>query len=305
MMAEDVVNRACDMAGIPEQAIGDIQQGTTAARVALRHYMPCLEQLFRGAYWNFCRRSGPLQLLGAVPGFGPAVPSGNTPPYGSQVVVPWTFEYALPIDCIAARFVPWNHSLPQSATPAGNFVMPSQAPPTTQDLAFRRPSHLMPARMLVANSTNYPLPTPPNTPPQQWWNTRGAAPDMRTVILTNVPHAELVYTAFIPYPNLWDPLFQEAMSALLATHLALTCNPDTKEGRAMRSEAIAIAKAAIGAARVRDGDEGTNSISRTAEWIRARNVGAGYGGFGGFEEGGPGVLSVGWGAVTFGDGTAY
>ena len=303
-----MVNQACDLAGIPEQTIGDIQQGTTAARVALRHYMPCLEQLLRGAYWNMARRCAPMELLGAVPGFGPPVPSGQTPPYGCQVVVPWCFEYAWPIDCIAARFVPFNNSLPQSSTPAGNFVMPSQAPPTTQKLPFQTPPYLMPAKMLVANSTNYPLPVPPNTPPQQWWNTRGAAPDIRTVVLCNVPCAELVYTAFIPYPNLWDPLFLEAMCALLATHLALPCNPDKKEGRALRGEAIAIAKAAIGVARVRDGNEGTNGRSRTAEWTRARNRGAGYGGFGGwggFEDGGPGVLSYGWGSVTFGDGSAY
>jgi hypothetical protein len=291
--------------GCSNQSIGDIQQGTTAARVALRHYMPCLESLLRGVLWNFARKQVPMELLGAVPGFGPAVPSGNTPPYGSLVIPPWTFEYAWPIDCIQARFVPWNHSLPQSATPPGNFVMPSQAPPTTQDLSFRTPSHLMPARMLVASDNNYPLPTPPNTPPQQWWNTRGAAPDIRTVILCNVPHAELVYTAFIPYPNLWDPLFQEAMCALLATHLALPCNPDKKEGRALRAEQIAIAKAAIGVARVRDGNEGSPSAERQAEWITARNRGTSYAGWGGFEAGGPGVLGYGFSSVVFGDGAAY
>jgi hypothetical protein len=283
--------------------IGDIQQGTTAARIALRHYVPCLEQLLRAAYWNFCRRQDPMQLLGAMPGFGPSVPSGQLAPYGSRVISPWAYEYAWPPDCIAARFVPWNNENPQGATPADNISI-APVPQTTFNLPFQTPSRLTPARMLVANDTNYPLPVPANEPPQQWWNTRGAAPDIRTVILCNVPRAELVYTAFVPYPNLWDPLFQEAMAALLATYLALPCNPDKKEGRALRAEQIAIAKAAIGQARVRDGNEGWPSVERVAEWIRARNAGTSYVG-GGFGEGGPGVFGYGFGAVTFADGSAY
>lgn len=290
--------------GASDQVIGDIQQGTTAARIALRHYMPCLEQLLRGAYWNFGRRQAPLQLLAAVPGFQPGVPEGDGPVIGTQVIPPWTYEYAWPIDAIAARFVPWNNNLPQGSTPADNTSIPP-VPPTTFDVPFQTPPYLMPARMLVANDINYPLPIAPDDPPSQWWNTRGAAPDMRTVILTNVPSAELVYTAFIPYPNLWDPLFQEAMCALLATYLALPCNPDRKEGRALRNEQIAIAKAAIGAARMRDGNEGWPTVERQAEWITGRFSGASYGGWGGWGGIGPGVLGYGWGSVLFGDGSAY
>ena len=159
----------------------------------------------------------------------------------------------------------------------------------------------MPARMLVASDTNYPLPIAYNTPATQWWNTRGAAPDMRTVVLTDVPCAELVYTKFVPYPNLWDALFQEAMTALLATYLALPCNPDKKEGRALRGEQIAIAKAAIGIARMSDGNEGWPSVERQAEWISARHSGAGYGGL----DIGPGVYGYGYSSVLFGDGSSY
>src|ERR1700733_8418344 len=133
MTPEDIVNQAADAVGASEQVIGDIQQGTTLARIALRHYIPCLNQLLRGAYWNFSRRQVPMLLLGAAPGFGPAVPSGNTPPYGSQVIQPWVFEYAPPIDCVAARFVPWNNSLPQSSTPSNNISVPP-VPPTTVNL---------------------------------------------------------------------------------------------------------------------------------------------------------------------------
>lgn len=246
-----------------------------------------------------------MELLGAAPGFGPAVPSGQQPTYGNQVIPPWSYEYAWPIDCIAARFVPWNNSMPAGGGIPGNYSAPS-TPQTTFNLPFQSPAVLMPARMLVASDNNYPLPVPPNTPPQQWWNTRGAAPDIRTVILTDVPCAELVYTAFIPYPNLWDPLFQEGMTALLATYLALPCNPDKKEGRALRAEAVAMAKAAIGTARVRDGNENASSVGRVAEWISARNRGTGYAGWGGSGPyGGSGVLGIGWSGVAMGDGSVY
>lgn len=304
MTPEDVVNRSLDSVGASDQTIGDIQQGTTAARVALRHYLPCLEQLLRGAYWNFARAQNPMELLAAQPGFQLGVPQGDGPLIGSRVIPPWRYEYSWPIDCVAARFVPWNNSTPQGSTPPNNISVPD-VPPTTFIEPFQTPWQLIPARMLVASDTNYPLPVEPDTPPQQWWNTRGAAPDMRTVILTNVPCAELVYTKFVPYPNLWDPLFQEAMCALLATYLALPCNPDKKEGRALRGEQIAIAKAAIGVARMRDGNEGWPSVERQAEWISARNLGAGYGGLGGWGSEGGGVLSYGWGSVMFGDGSAY
>lgn len=246
-----------------------------------------------------------MELLAAVPGFQPGVPSGDGPTVGSLVIPPWTYEYAWPIDCIAARFVPWNNNLPQGSKPPNNISVPD-VPPTTFTEPFQTPWTLMPARMLVASDTNYPLPISPDTPPSQWWNTRGVAPDMRTVVLTDVPCAELVYTKFVPYPNLWDPLFQEAMCALLATYLALPCNPDKKEGRALRNEQIMIAKNAIGTARMRDGNEGWPTVERQAEWISARSLGAGYGGLGGMGmNGGLGVFGYGWGAVMFGDGSAF
>jgi hypothetical protein len=303
MTPEALCNRALDAVGCSDQVIGDIQSGTKAAQVCLRHYIPCLEQLLRAAHWNYARKQAPMQLLAAAPGFGPSVPQGDTPQIGHMVIPPWTYEYAFPIDCIQARFVPHNRSHPLGETPSDNIsVAPGRQ--TTFDTPVRSGYSLEPARMLVASDNNYPLPIASDTPPQQWWNVRGVSPDIRTVVLCDVPHAELVYTAFIPYPNLWDPLFQSAFVALLATHLAIPCNPDRKEGRALRGEQVALAKAAIGQARVSDGNEGTNYVGRQAEWIRGRNIGVGFGGFGGFEEGGVGVLGYGWGSVVFGDGSA-
>jgi hypothetical protein len=232
------------------------------------------------------------------------VPSGETAPYGTYVIPPWTFEYGWPIDAVAVRFVPWNNDQSQWGAPSGNISLPP-GPQTTFSLPFAPVSGcILPAPMLVATDTNYPLPASPTDPASNWWNMRGQALDMRTVILTNVPCAELVYTAFIPYPNLWDSLFQEAMCALLASYLALPLNRDKKEGRALRGEQVALAKAAIGQARIRDGSEGWPSVERTAEWIRGRNSGASFGwGWGGVSD--YGVMGYGWYGVGMGDGSVY
>jgi hypothetical protein len=291
-LPEDLVNRALDDAGCSDQQIGSLSSpSTTAAQVALRHYIPSLEQLLRAAYWNFARAQAPMQLLGAACGW--LSEEQQQEGVGTQVIPPWTYEYAWPIDCLAARFVPWNNSTPQGAGVPGNTNVPPQ-PPTTGALPFQTPPVIMPARMLVANDTNYPLNASPDGPPPQWWNFRGQAINERTVILTNVSCAELVYTRFVPYPSLWDSLFEEAFVALLAVRM-WTLHPDKKEGRAIRAENIQIAAKAIGQARVRDGDEGWPSVAREAEWITARRLGTGYGGWGWGD--GPGVFGYGWGGI--------
>ena len=304
-LPEDIVNRSLDAVGCADQQIGSMTSGTRAAQVALRHYIPCLEQLLRGAHWNFARKQAPMVLLGAAPGYA-TPPNSNVSPVGCNVIPPWTYEYAWPIDCVQARFVPWNNDVGAWSTPAGNISVPP-VPPTTAGVAYQTPPILIPAKMLVANDPNYPLPAPALGPSPEWWLSRGTAPEMRTVVLCNVPCAELVYTAFIPYPSLWDALFEEAMVALLATHLALPLNPDKKEGRALRAEQIAIAKAAIGQARVRDGDEGWPSTEHTPDWIRARSIGSGWGTYAGAGAwgDGPGVWSYGWSGVAMGGGAVY
>jgi hypothetical protein len=304
-LSEDLVNRSLDACGLSDMQIGSLHEGTRAAQVALRHYVPCLVQLLRAALWNFARVQNPMTLLGASPGYSIQPQNQQV---GTLVIPPWTYEYAWPDDCVAARFVPWNNQANATQGIPGNISIAPQ-PQTTFSLPFQTPPILMPARMLISTDPNYPYPSGPSGPVPEWWNIAGVSPTMRKVILCDVPCAELVYTAFIEYPSMWDALFEEAFVALLATHLSLPLNPDKKEGRAIRGEQIAIAKAAIGEARVRDGDEGWPTAEHIPDWIRGRNIGAGadgWGGMGGWGFGtGPGVWGYGWGSVLFGDGSAY
>lgn len=286
----DIVNRSLSQAG-SDLVIGDLEEGTNEARRALMQYAPTLKQILRCAAWNFARQESPLQLL--------ADASGATPNVGTLVPTPWLYLYALPIDCMKARWVPQGRGiLPAGAAPPGNIVPPNNQLPLTGAIDYP-PSYRLgnrPARFLVATDSNYPGVTTSGQPWGQntaWWETQGIAPNARTVILTNVPFAHLVYTALIVYPSLWDSLFEEAFVAALAARLALPLNKDKKLGMALRQENIAIAAQALQQARVRDGDEGFASVDHEPDFIRIRSSG-GYGrwGAGGYGEG-PGVLGYG------------
>lgn len=295
-LPEDIVNRALDAIGVG-QVIGSLQQGTRVAQVALRHYVPTIEQILRGAHWNVCRKTAPMLLLADM--------TGQTPNVGTQVPVPWTYEYAYPDDCLKARFVPWNNTNTAVAGPGGFPVGNTSVPPgpITGTTASPPVYPLMhPARFVEATDFNYPLPVPPEGPEPEWWNTRGTAPDMRTVILTNVPCAELIYTAWVPYPSLWDPLMQEAIVATLASRLAFPL-ADPKERMALRNTQIAIAKAALTQARITDGNEGWYTTDHMPDWITRRSGGWGFGR--GWDWDGIGTLGYGWSPVAFCDGSAY
>ena len=93
----DVANEALLACGY-DFVIGDLQEGTRPAQMLLQKYGQCLRQLTRAANWNFCRRQAPLLSL--------ADATGTTQNVGTNVIPPWTYEYAYPIDAARIRFVP-------------------------------------------------------------------------------------------------------------------------------------------------------------------------------------------------------
>lgn len=298
-LAEDIVNRALDACG-SELALGSLQSGTREAQVALRAYGPCMSQLSRTAHWDCLRKMAPLLLLGDA--------TGQTPNVGTLVQQPWTYVYAYPIDCIKARFVPWNNPATNNnqGPPGNNSLGPAPimtglaTPPLNQ-------RQIRPARFLIGTDTNYPaVQSAPSWDQQlEWWEVQGISPTSRTVVMTNVKQAELCYTALIPYPNMWDALFQEALVALLASVIALPLNKDKKLGMALRTQNIAIARDKIMQARISDGNEGFYNSDLSTDWIRARSSG-GSRLFGGWGTGdGPGVLGYGFDSCSFADGSAY
>lgn len=158
---------------------------------------------------------------------------------------------------------------------------------------------MRPARFLVATDFNYP----PEAG-RVLWEAQGVSPQGRTVVLTNVPRAQLVYTALMLYPSVWDALFRAAFVAFLAAEVALPLNRDKKLGMQMRTMNFQIAKQKIEQARIANGNEGVNNVDYTTDWMRFRNSGwRGLGERGG--DGGFGVLGYGWDRCGFegGEGT--
>lgn len=265
----DIINQALDAAAV-DFTIGDPQEGTKPAQVSLRAYSQCLRQLLRAVHWDFCRTMQPLTML--------ADATGQTGGVGTAVPAPWVYEYSWPINAMKARFLPGNYLNPQSA-PAGNTAL-ANVPLTTgtpSQPPYGYGMRLIPAPFLITMDTNYPIDTSSN-----WMDVQGVSPTGRVVILSNVNQAQLVYTAFTPYPSMWDAQFRAAFVAYLASEIALPLAKDKKFGLTMRDRNMLIAKEKVNAARVTNGNEGSfpQTIDHLPDWMRARNSGGVYSGMG-------------------------
>jgi hypothetical protein len=289
----DVINQALDAAGV-DIVIGDPEEGTREAQVCLRAYVECVRQLQRAAHWDFTRKQGQLQLL--------ADATGQTPDVGTTVPLPWVYEYSYPTDCLKLRFIPWNNYAQNQTAPPGNNAIPNTPLTTNSVLPTTSMIKIIPAPFVVGTDFNYPTDT--NSADGQWWETPGVSPQGRTVIMTNVNKAFGVYTAFVPYVNMWDPLFRAAMVSYLASEIVLPLAKDKKFGLQRQTQLIAVVKKKLELARITDGNEGWYSTDHKPDWMQVRNAG-GWGNGWGAGIGLPGVTGYGWDACTFSDGSAY
>lgn len=300
----DLANRALDAIGVRTQ-LGDLQEGSDQAAPILRAYGPALRQISRSAHWNCLRRQAEMILLNDA--------TGETTQYqmqqgwpvtvgrGTVGMRPWVYEYALPIDCVKARYVPMSwHEFTGVGVPTGNISLPDTPATTGQNtvLPFGRQR---PARFLIGYDT---VPTMVGAATD--WSqipdtsqTMGKGVAGQTVVLTNQKRATLIYTCLATYPDQWDPLFSEAFVALLASRIAMIlCEP--KVASHYRDEQIKIAKMALEQARISDGDEGWTTTDHVPDWLRVRDSGGwGYG------SNNLGVVGYGWDSCSFGDGSAY
>lgn len=292
----DIGNQSLDAIGWPRQ-IGDLEDGTREGNIINRAYMQDLMQLLRSAHWDFARKTSGMLLL--------ADASGNTPNVGTLVPQPWLYEYAYPTDCMKARFVPNNYTNQAVAVPANNIQIPLNVPLTGAQSVVGVPPRVRPARFQVATDFNYP--------PQQGQDTsnvQGVSPQGRTVILTNVRNASLVYTALMLYPSVFDPLFRAALVAYIAAEVALPIwtEKDRKFGLQVRTEQINIVKAKVQEARTMDGNEGTYSSDIAVDWLNFRNSGGAWNGWGSGADGaggGPGSWGMGWDGLSLPDGSTF
>lgn len=269
-LPQDIANQALDAIG-SETVIGDLNEGTREAQVILRTYSQTIRQLHRAANWNFTRTEVSLVLL--------ADASGTTPNVGNIVPTGWIYEYAMPIDCMKVRFIPWNPNGVNSPAPPQNIQIPNV--PIMSGLAATPAGvKIRPARFQVASDSNYPV------PPGSSDAVQGVSPQARTVILTNVKNAQCVYTALRNYPSNWDPLFRQAVVAAIASQIAFPLNKDKKLGLAIRNQQIAILKSTLIEARLADGNESTSRADLSVDWINTRFTGGGWRGQGGHGGGG-------------------
>lgn len=149
--------------------------------------------------------------------------------------MPWNYSYAYPSDCVQFRYIIPTYN----AQPAG-IVAPWALPQP-------------PVRFYVSSIQN---------------------PSNQTIkaIFTNQMQAYGIWTADITDPDLFDPQFVEALSFLLAAHLAIPLSGDKSLANAMFQKAgQSIADAAS-----RDGNEGIRIQDHVPDWIRMRGYGADY-----------------------------
>jgi hypothetical protein len=208
------------------------------AIVVARHYQPKIDALHRAAHWNCTRRQIGLTLLKAAVGT-PENPGGTTLPIPP---IPYQYEYAYPADCLKARYL-----IPNPPT------VGSTSPPILGGGVMQNPIWNPPV--------GYKFAVAVDTDP---------AGNQIKVILTDLEFAQMVYTARIVNPDLWDPHFLAAGCATLGAWLV---NPLARNAQVLK-EQIEIASSIITQARISDGNEGVTTTDHDPDWMRVRGSSA-------------------------------
>ncbi len=97
--------------------------------------------------------------------------------------------------------------------------------------------------------------------------TFGAKGNQR-VILCNQEFATLTYIRQITDPDVWDPIFQDAMANKLGADIVMGLSGD----KALANICIQMANVSLTEARKIDGNEGLTVSDVTPDWIRARGI---------------------------------
>jgi len=93
-------------------------------------------------------------------------------------------------------------------------------------------------------------------------------PQPQRVILTNQEFATLAYVQQVADPDVWDPLFQDAMANLLGSDLVMALTGD----KGLANMCIQRANLSISEARKADGNEALTINDITPDFIRIRGV---------------------------------
>ncbi len=257
----DICNRALSEIGT-QFLITALDDSSPAASQCTLQYAALRQQLLRAAPWGFARKTLALTALGYL---------SDTPPASPY---PWLVKYTYPADCLKMRY-----------------ILPPPIPPLDPDV--------------VPSVSSQPLFAPWCAPSREWRYLPGFDPgdpdadpptEASKVILANVIGALGVYTADVEDPDLFDPLFTNALVMMLADKLVIPLSGNV----GMKQAYVSLAKDAVMQARAVDGNEAIPSTNHVVDWMAARLAG-GYpfngGGLGGPELGQwySGYDNIGWG----------
>lgn len=258
----DICNRA--LSDIAAQAtINDLTMDVTNEAIQCNLWYDKLRrQLLRTAPWGFCRRQVVLTQVGDL------VPD-NTAPY------PWLYMYAYPSDCLKLRYL--LYLPPQLNPPNPPAVGTPVGPPW-----ILRPSRNH--KFIVVNTPSA--------------DGSSSSKNLVTNVgpINNGGSAIGVYNGDVTDPDMWDDLFEGALTAALSYHLTMPLTGNI----GMRAEFKKTAEDAITAARVADGNEAIPTSDVTVDWMQTRGVGS-YWGYG--PQYGLGDGLAGWGSWTEGYGS--
>lgn len=238
--------------------------GSLAADVISKQYQIRIDALFRAANWNCARSQTTLTLLKAAAGTIENV-SGTLLPLPPR---PWLYEYAWPANpyCLKARFI-----LPLADIAAGTVPQTTGGGSSTWFGGFNQTVPFLSGSDLDASGNQI------------------------RVILTNQSQAQLVYTARITDPDLWDSSFTEAAISTLA---AWICQPISGSNDLAKMN-VQTAGATIMAARLADANENTSAVDNTPDWIQARWRGGST-----FNQQGAAAAQT-WDSISFPGGVVY
>lgn len=238
----DLVNQALDRISARTSVTGinpASPPNNLAAQVASRNYQTQVDAIFRAAHWNSARLQKTMTLLKAAQGT-PENPSGSLP----QPPIPWLYEYVYEPDCLQVRFV-----IPMPIIAAvGSAPIMTNIGITNQPLV----STAMPFVPAIDTDANG---------------------NQIKVLLTNAPRAQVVYTARIDNPDLWDASLQNAVIAALASFFVMPVTGD----KGLLGVCVQMAVSLLNSARVSDGNEGITQIDVVPDWMQIRNTGSGWG----------------------------
>jgi hypothetical protein len=215
--------------------INSLNDNTPAANAANLFYTPKTQALLRAAPWPFCRKQTVLTQYKAAIVDGTT--SDDPPPQN------WAYEYLRPADCLRARFLQPTLTTAQAGVPlttSPNYTLPAPNVPTGVPFVDA----------MDVDTNGNPIP----------------------VILTNMQSAQLIYTADLSqYPDMWDPMFLNAETAMLASFFAQALTGD----QALVGGQVSIAKMALDAARAVAASESISSVDHIPDWMQARMTSAG------------------------------